>query len=261
MSDHHSSQAYIDLNCDLGESFGAYSIGQDAKILPYVTSANIACGFHAGDPSVMRKTVQSALQAGAAIGAHPGLPDLVGFGRRNMAVSAEEVYAMTVYQIGALEALVRAEGGVLRHVKPHGALYNMAAKQTDLAEAIAEAVYRTNPALILFGLANSELTRAAERSGLVVAHEAFADRGYQADGSLMPRHLPGALIEDMDIAAKRVVQMVMERKISIGSGQHLQIHADTICLHGDGAKALAFAQRIVEACEQEGVVIRAFGQN
>ena len=251
--------ARIDLNCDLGESFGAYTLGRDAEILPYVTSANIACGFHAGDPSVMRRTVRLALAAGAAIGAHPGLPDLAGFGRRNMDVTADEVYAMTVYQIGALEAIVRAEGGTLRHVKPHGALYNMAAARADLAEAIAEAVYRTNPGLTLLGLAGSESTRAAERLGLRTAHEAFADRGYRADGSLMPRGLPGALIGDAGIAAARVVRMALEGRVSTPEGEDVPLRADTVCLHGDGEHALEFARRIRAACEGAGIEVRPVG--
>lgn len=251
--------ARIDLNCDLGESFGVYTLGRDAEILPYVTSANIACGFHAGDPSVMRRTVRLALEAGAAIGAHPGLPDLAGFGRRNMDVSADEVYAMTVYQIGALEAIVRTEGGTLRHVKPHGALYNMAAARADLAEAIAEAVYRTNPALTLLGLAGSESTRAAERLGLNAAHEAFADRGYRADGSLVPRGLPGALIGDAAEAAARVVRMALEGRVSTPEGEDVPLRADTVCLHGDGAHALEFARRIRAACEAAGIEVRPAG--
>ncbi|MDO3411554.1 5-oxoprolinase subunit PxpA [Saccharibacillus sp. CPCC 101409] len=251
----------LDLNCDLGESFGAYTLGLDAEILPIVSSANIACGFHAGDPSVMRRTVRLALEAGASIGAHPGLPDLAGFGRRNMSVSAEDVYAMTVYQIGALEAFVRAEGGVMRHVKPHGALYNMAAARSDLAEAIAEAVYRVNPALTLFGLANSELTAAAGRLGLRAAHEAFADRGYRADGSLVPRDRPGALIEDAGEAAARVVRMALEGRVTTPEGEDVPLRADTICLHGDGAHALEFARRIRGACEAAGIAIVAAGQS
>ncbi|WP_051507012.1 LamB/YcsF family protein [Saccharibacillus sacchari] len=251
-------KASIDLNCDLGESFGAYTLGRDAEILPYVTSANIACGFHAGDPSVMQRTVKLALEAGTAIGAHPGLPDLAGFGRRTIDVSASEVYAMTVYQIGALDAFVRAEGGTLKHVKPHGALYNMAAARADLAEAIAEAVYRVNPALALFGLANSELTRAAGRIGLRVAHEAFADRGYLADGSLMPRGLPGALIVDAKTAAARVVRIALEGRVNAPDGGDVEMRADTICLHGDGEHALAFARHIVEACQTAGVRVKPF---
>jgi len=251
-------KASIDLNCDLGESFGAYTLGRDAEILPYVTSANIACGFHAGDPSVMQRTVKLAMEAGAAIGAHPGLPDLAGFGRRTIDVSASEVYAMTVYQIGALDAFVRAEGGTLKHVKPHGALYNMAAARANLAEAIAEAVYRVDPALTLFGLANSELTRAAERIGLRAAHEAFADRGYLADGSLVPRGLPGALIDDAETAAARVVRIALEGRVSTPDGEDAEVRADTVCLHGDNEHALAFARQIAEACQIAGVTMKPF---
>lgn len=251
-------KASIDLNCDLGESFGAYTLGRDAEILKYVTSANIACGFHAGDPSVMQRTVKLAMEAGAAIGAHPGLPDLAGFGRRTIDVSASEVYAMTVYQIGALDAFVRAEGGTLKHVKPHGALYNMATARADLAEAIAEAVYRVNPALTLFGLANSELTRAAERIGLRAAHEAFADRGYLADGSLVPRGLPGAFVTDAETAAARVVRIALEGRVSTPDGEDAEMRADTICLHGDNEHALTFARQIAEACQIAGVTVKPF---
>ena len=177
----------IDMNCDLGESFGAYTIGNDAAILPFVTSANIACGFHAGDPGVMRKTVRLALDCHVALGAHPGLCDLQGFGRRKMDISPQEAYDLVLYQIGALYAFIRAEGAVMQHVKPHGALYNMAAKDSKLAEAIAEAVYKVEPELILFGLSGSELIRAAKKTGLQTAEEVFADRSYQADGTLTPR--------------------------------------------------------------------------
>ena len=184
----------VDLNCDMGESLGAWNMGQDEALLPFVTSANIACGFHAGDPAVMKRTVRAALRHGVALGAHPGLPDLVGFGRRNMDISAEEAFDMTVYQLGALAAVVKAEGGQLHHLKPHGALYNMAATKAALAEAIAEAVYKVQPELMLYGLAGSALTKAGEKLGLRTAHEVFADRTYQADGTLTPRRQPDALI-------------------------------------------------------------------
>lgn len=176
----------IDLNCDLGESYGAYKLGVDEEMLGRITSANVACGFHAGDPGVMRRTVQMALKHGVAVGAHPGLPDLIGFGRRNMDISPREAYDMVVYQIGALAAFVQSEGGRMQHVKPHGALYNMAAKSKELSEAIAEAVYKVDPELILFGLSGSELVRAGERIGLKTANEVFSDRTYQQDGSLTP---------------------------------------------------------------------------
>lgn len=250
---------WVDLNCDLGESFGAYSIGMDEAILPFVTSANIACGFHAGDPGVMRKTVQLALANKVAIGAHPGLPDLIGFGRREMAVSPQEAYDMVLYQIGALKAFVQAEGGSLQHVKPHGALYNMAAKNEALAEAIAQAVYQADAGLILFGLSGSELVKAGERVGLRTAHEVFADRTYQQDGSLTPRRQPDALIHKQEEAAAQVVRMVAEGKVLTRQGTDAVIKADTVCIHGDGAEALAFARRIRTVLEESGISVQAFG--
>jgi len=247
----------VDLNCDLGESFGAYSMGMDKEILPFVTSANIACGFHGGDPGVMRKTVQLALENKVAIGAHPGLPDLIGFGRRNMDITAQEAYDMVVYQIGALEGFVKAAGGKMKHVKPHGALYNMAAKKQELAEAIAEAVYKVNPELILFGLSGSELVRAGEKLGLQTAHEVFADRTYQADGSLTPRKQPDALITSQEQAVAQVIRMVKEGIVLSQQGQEVAIKADTVCLHGDGAHALMFARQIREFLANSGVLVQA----
>ncbi|MED4573311.1 LamB/YcsF family protein [Brevibacillus agri] len=246
----------VDLNCDMGESFGAYRLGNDQAILQHVSSANIACGFHAGDPSTMRKTVKLAIESRVAIGAHPGLADLVGFGRRNMDISAQDAYELVVYQIGALQAFVQAEGGVMQHVKPHGALYNMAATRPALAEAIAEAVYRVNPELVLFGLAGSELTRAGEKIGLRTAHEVFADRTYQADGTLTPRTQPDALIADEAESLAQVVRMVTEGKVQSLQGVDVPIRADTICIHGDGAHALAFAESIRQALQAAGVFIR-----
>ena len=247
----------VDLNCDLGESFGAYQIGLDEEILPFVTSANIACGFHAGDPSVMRKTVRLALQHRVAIGAHPGLPDLVGFGRRNMSISAGEAYDLMVYQIGALTGFVQAEGGAMQHVKPHGALYNMAAKDKALAEAIAEAVYKVNPELILFGLSGSELVQAGERIGLRTAHEVFADRTYQSDGTLTPRNQPGAMITDDRQAINQVIGMVKEQRVKSQQGKSIAIQADTVCIHGDGVHALAFARHIRAFLAESGVVVQS----
>ncbi|MGV3135628.1 LamB/YcsF family protein [Brevibacillus agri] len=246
----------VDLNCDMGESFGAYRLGNDQAILQHISSANIACGFHAGDPSTMRKTVKLAIESRVAIGAHPGLADLVGFGRRNMDISAQDAYELVVYQIGALQAFVQAEGGVMQHVKPHGALYNMAATRPALAEAIAEAVYRVNPELVLFGLAGSELTRAGEKIGLRTAHEVFADRTYQADGTLTPRTQPDALIADEAESLAQVVRMVTEGKVQSLQGVDVPIRADTICIHGDGAHALAFAESIRQALQAAGVFIR-----
>lgn len=247
----------VDLNCDLGESFGAYTIGLDEEILPFVTSANIACGFHGGDPGVMRKTVLLALQNEVAIGAHPGLPDLIGFGRRNMEITSQEAYDMVVYQIGALEGFVKAAGGKMQHVKPHGALYNMAAKKKELAEAIAEAVYKVNPELILFGLSGSELVLAGERIGLKTAHEVFADRTYQPDGALTPRKQPDALITSQEQAVAQVIRMVKEGTVFSQQGAQVAIKADTVCLHGDGAHALEFARHIRRILEQENIIVRS----
>jgi len=247
--------ATVDLNCDMGESFGAWTLGQDAEIMPFITSANVACGFHAGDPGVMRQTVRRALAQNVAIGAHPGLPDLVGFGRRTMDISAEEAFDLTVYQLGALAAVVRAEGGQLHHLKPHGALYNMAATNAALAEAIAEAIYKVQPELTLYGLAGSELTKAGEKIGLKTAHEVFADRTYQSNGTLTPRRQPDALITSPDVAIAQVLRMVQGGWVRTQQGPEVAIRADTVCLHGDGAHALEFARQLRTALAQANVAV------
>ncbi|MGM0827885.1 MAG: LamB/YcsF family protein [Bacillota bacterium] len=236
----------IDLNCDLGESFGTYTIGQDEEMMKFVSSVNVACGFHAGDPLVMKQTVTNALSHNLKIGAHPGLPDLQGFGRRMIQVTPEEAYALVQYQIGALLAFIKAQGGKLSHVKPHGALYNMAAKDSDLAASIAKAVYDVDPGLTLFGLSQSELTKAGEESGLHVAHEVFADRTYQSDGSLTPRSLPNAVLHDENEVEKQVLRMVEKQEVVSTDGKVLSIKADTICLHGDNTAALNLAKRLYE---------------
>ena len=241
----------------MGESFGAWHLGHDAAIMPFITSANIACGFHAGDPAVMKRTVRLALRHSVAIGAHPGLPDLVGFGRRNMDISAEEAFDITVYQLGALAAIVQAEGGVLHHLKPHGALYNMAATNAALAEALAEAVYKVQPELTLYGLAGSELTKAGEKLGLRTAHEVFADRTYQADGTLTPRRQPDALLTDAAAATAQVLRLVTEGRVRSQQGPDVALRADTVCLHGDGAHALEFAQQLNQALRAAGVQLAA----
>ncbi|UUZ80276.1 LamB/YcsF family protein [Paenibacillus sp. P26] len=246
----------VDLNCDLGESFGAYKMGSDEQILPLITSANIACGYHAGDPGMMRQTVKLAMEHGIAVGAHPGPPDLIGFGRRNMDVSPQEVYDMTVYQIGALDAFVRSEGGTMQHVKPHGALYNMAAQNAGLADAIAESVYKVNPELVLFGLSGSELIRAGRRIGLRTASEVFADRTYQQDGDPDSPAAPDALIHDPELAAGRIIRMVKEGTVRSQQGIDVPIAADTICIHGDGEHALPFARRIKQPLIDEGVAVQ-----
>lgn len=245
----------VDLNCDLGESFGAYQIGNDQEMLNFVTSTNIACGFHAGDPSVMRKTVKFALAKNVAIGAHPGLPDLAGFGRRNMAISSDEAYDMVLYQLGALNAFVQAEGGRLNHVKPHGALYNMAAKDPVLATAIAKAIAKFDGELYLYGLAGSELIKAGEGAGLRVRHEVFADRTYQEDGTLTPRSMANALITDAGDAIAQVVRMIKQGEVHTIQGQSISIQADTVCIHGDGEHALQFAQHIGNVLQKEGIHI------
>lgn len=251
------NQLTVDLNCDMGESFGAWRMGNDSELLTYVSSANIACGFHAGDPATMKKTMRLALEKGVAIGAHPGLPDLVGFGRREMAVSAEEVYDMVVYQVGALMGFAKAEGATLHHVKPHGALYNMAAANATLAEAIAEAVAKLDEQLILYGLAGSELVKAGEKYGLRTASEVFADRTYQADGTLTPRRQSDALITNPEQAIRQVLRMVIESKVQSQQGTEVSIMADTICIHGDGPHALPFARLIRERLVSEGILISA----
>lgn len=245
--------ARIDLNCDMGESFGAWTIGSDAAVLPYVTSVNVACGFHAGDPSVMRATVHAAAAHHVAVGAHPGLPDLNGFGRRDMAVSAQEVYDMVVYQIGALQAIAGAAGVMVRHVKPHGALYNMAAVRRDLADAIARAVQDVDAMLVLVGLSGSALIDAGAVLGLRVAREVFADRSYRPDGTLVPRTIPGALITDIDVAVARVLRMVQLGRVLALDGTDIAVTADTICIHGDAPGAPQFAQRIRTALHTAGV--------
>ena len=249
--------AQVDLNCDMGESFGAYQMGTDLQIMPLVSSANIACGFHAGDPSVMHKTLVAAVAQGVAIGAHPGLPDLVGFGRRTMQITPQEAYDMVVYQVGALAGFAKAVGVSLHHVKPHGALYNMAAKDRALADAIARAVRDIDASLVLYGLAGSELIRAGEAAGLKVAREVFADRSYQADGSLTPRSQPNALLESDEEAVQQVLTMVTEKRVKAVTGEWVSLEADTICIHGDGAHALSFAHKVKEALQQAGVEIKS----
>lgn len=246
----------IDLNCDMGESFGAWTMGDDGAVLAHVTSANIACGFHAGDPPTMRRTVELATRAGVAIGAHVSLPDLQGFGRREMHVSADETHALTLYQLGALSAFAHAAHTRLRHVKPHGALYNMAARDSALADAIARAVRDFDATLVLVGLAGSELPRAGERAGLSIAHEAFADRRYENDGSLTPRREPHAVINDVETAVAQALSIATCGTMISRHGDVLSLHADTICVHGDRPDAATFAQCLREALARAGVDVR-----
>jgi UPF0271 protein len=247
----------VDLNADVGESFGAYTIGHDPILLRHITSANVACGFHAGDPGVMRATVALARQHGVAIGAHPGFADLVGFGRRELHATPREVEDLVVYQIGALAAVAAAQGERLQHVKPHGALFNMAARDATLADAIARAVAAVDRSLVLFGLAGSELVAAGERAGLRTASEVFADRAYTPDGTLVSRRTSGAVIDDAAIVVERAVRMASEHAVVAIDGTRLSVHVDTICVHGDTPGAADLAARIRKALTDAGVAVKA----
>lgn len=248
----------VDLNSDLGESFGHYVIGRDEEVLDYISSANVACGYHASDPVVMDRTVKLAKAKGVRVGAHPGFPDLMGFGRRNMDVSPAEVKAYTLYQVGALWAFCKANGVKMQHVKPHGAMYNMAAKDYAMSRAICEAIQEIDPTLIVMGLSGGELVRAAKDMGLPTALEVFADRAYEEDGSLVNRRKEGAMITDEEEAIQRVVRMVKEGKVTAITGKDIDIKADSICVHGDGEKALAFVRRIRKTLEEEGITVGAW---
>ncbi|MGA9225010.1 MAG: 5-oxoprolinase subunit PxpA [Mesobacillus sp.] len=245
----------VDLNCDLGESYGLFKIGNDAEILKHITSANIACGFHAGDHNVMMETVKMAKAQGVKIGAHPGFPDLHGFGRREMHLTQQEIYNLVVYQIGALEAAAKACGTKVSHMKPHGALYNMAARDKLVAGAIVQAVLDVNPQLVLFGLAGSLLVRTGEEKGLKVAHEVFADRNYQPDGTLTPRSQANAIIHDSEHAIERVIHMVKQGKVRAVDGSDIKMKADTICVHGDEPQTLEFVVKLKQALINEGIAV------
>ena len=251
--------ASIDLNSDLGESFGRWALGHDAELMASISSCNIACGYHAGDPEVMRRTVRLARDSGVAIGAHPGLPDLVGFGRRKMDVTAAEVEDFVLYQLGALAAIAKAEGVTLQHVKAHGALYNMAIKDRGLADGIARAVASFDPGLLLFGLPGTELMRAGEAAGLPVAAEGFADRSYETDGSLTPRSQPDAVIHDAAEVVARSVRMAREGVVVARDGAEVPMRVATICTHGDTPGSHALARRIRAGLERAGITIRAVG--
>ena len=245
----------VDLNSDLGESFGRYTLGMDDKIIPLITSANVACGYHASDPVVMEKTIALAKEAGIRVGAHPGFPDLMGFGRRNMNVSPAEAKAYTLYQLGALDGFCRAAGVKLQHVKPHGAFYNMAAKDYKLSVAICEAIKNFDKDLIVLALSGGELAKAAKDMGLRTALEVFADRGYEEDGTLVDRRKEGAMITDEQEAIDRIIRMVKEKKVTAVSGRDISIQADSVCVHGDGVKALAFVEKIRAALQKEEIQI------
>jgi len=247
----------IDLNGDVGESFGAYEIGIDKALIPILTSANIACGFHAGDPGVMRATVALAREHGVAIGAHPGFPDLVGFGRREIKATPREVEDFVAYQIGALAAIAAAQGVRLAHVKPHGALYNMAARDAVIADAIARAVASVDASLKLFGLAGSQSLEAARRHGLRAVGEAFADRAYRRDGSLMPRSEPGAVIEDEETVVRQAIAIARDRVVTAADGTPVPADVETICVHGDTPGAALLAARVRAALEEAGLEVKA----
>ena len=250
----------VDLNADIGESFGIYTTGNDDLLLRAITSGSIACGFHAGDPAVMRHTVRMAAAAGISIGAHPGLPDLAGFGRREMSIDPADVVDLVLYQIGALSAIVTAEGAALRHVKPHGALYNMAARRADIADAVAQAVASFDKTLVLVGLPRSEAQTAASHAGLSFAAEGFADRGYEPDGSLTPRHVSGAILADPACAAEQAVRIVRDRKVTARDGSAVDLNVDTICVHGDTPGAAAIASAVRAALGRAGVKCEALSR-
>lgn len=249
----------IDLNCDMGESYGVYKLGYDEEAMPYVTSINVACGFHASDPGNMWQTIRLAKKYGVAIGAHPGFPDLVGFGRRSMAASPEEIKADVIYQIGALWAFCQAEGMKMQHVKVHGALYNQAEKDITVALAVAEAIKAVDPELYMLCLANSEMVKAAKQVGIKYVEEAFADRAYTAQGSLVSRKLAGSVIHDANLSAERVLDMVKHKQVTAIDGAIVPIHAQTICVHGDTPGAVDMIKAIRAKLEQEGVTLRPFG--
>lgn len=248
----------VDLNADVGESFGAWTMGDDRALMESITSANIACGGHAGDPVVMRRTVRLAREHGVAVGAHPGFADLQGFGRRELRMAPDDVEALVLSQVGALAAIARAEGVALRHVKPHGALYNMAARDTALADAIARAVKAFDPGLVLFGLSGSLLIQAGEAAGLRTASEVFADRAYLQDGGLVDRTVAGAVVHDATVVVDRAVQMVRDGSVVAANGARIGLRAETICLHGDTPGAAALAREVRRGLEAHGVEVRAF---
>lgn len=250
----------IDLNCDMGESFGTYVLGYDEQAMPHVTSINVACGFHASDASNMLKTVRLAKKYGVAIGAHPSFPDLVGFGRRAMAATKEEIYADVLYQIGALTAVCRSEGLTLQHVKAHGALYNLAEKDVSIATAIAEAIKSLDSDLYMLCSCGSAMVKAAQQVGIHYVEEAFADRAYTKEGTLVPRSQPGAVIHDPEHVAERVVKLVQTGKVQTIDGTEVALQAQTICVHGDTPGAVDMIKAIGAGLKTVGVCIAPFGK-
>ncbi len=245
----------IDLNSDLGEGFGKYKLGNDEEMMKYITSANIACGFHAGDPLIMERSVKLAIKHGVAIGAHPGFPDLMGFGRREIKVTTEEVRDYVIYQVGALLAFVRTLGGNMQHVKPHGALYNIACQDYKIAHAIARAVYDVDKELILVGLSNSQILKAGRKVGLKVASEAFADRTYMQDGSLLPRNVKGAVLDNVEQILDRALEIVEKGTITTVNGSKIEVEADTICVHSDTPKSVEITKKLKETLVRHGIKV------
>jgi len=249
----------IDLNADVGESFGAFTIGDDAGLMKVVTSANVAAGFHAGDPSVLRRTIRMAKMHGVAVGAHPGFPDLAGFGRREMHVTTQEAEDLVLYQLAAVAGVAAAEGARLQHVKAHGALFNMAAVDRDLAEALVRAVASFDRTLILFASPGSEMASAAGRLGLRVAHEVFADRAYDSNGRLVPRQQVGAVVHDVDVVVARAVRLATDGTVVTLDGSVLKLDAQTMCVHGDTPGAARLAAAVRQGLEAAGVMVAAIG--
>ncbi|WP_153017212.1 LamB/YcsF family protein [Alkalihalobacillus trypoxylicola] len=252
---------FIDLNCDLGEGYGPYKIGRDEEIIPLVSSVNIACGYHAGDHSVMAKTIKMAKKHQVSIGAHPGYPDLQGFGRRFIPMKSEEIFDMLVYQIGAISSMCKAYGTSLEHVKPHGALYNLASVNPSVAEAIVQAIKAVDHSLILFGLSGSVLSKIGEEHGLCVAHEVFADRTYQNNGMLTPREQKNAVITDVEMASKRIKELISNGEMPTVSGKKIPLKVDTICVHGDEDKAFIFLKKLRSQLVSQGIDVRKVGEH
>jgi len=249
----------IDINCDLGEITGSGKKGNDEAIMQYITSANIACGFHAGDPLTIMETVKSALKHGVAIGAHPGYPDKEGFGRKPMILRYDELRASIIYQVGAVKSMAESLVGRLRHVKPHGALYNSAATDFEMAMVIASAVKDIDSSLILMGLSGSQMIRAAEEIGLASVSEVFGDRAYKDDGTLVSRDLPGAVLHETNLVIDRVVRMIEEKRVVTISGKTIPIKADTICIHGDNIMALEFVKTLYSTLKKKGITLKSIG--
>ncbi len=253
----------IDLNCDMGESFGAYKLGMDEAVIEYITSANIACAWHAGDPSVMSHTVAIAVEHGVGVGAHPGYPDLLGFGRRNLDCTMDELRNYVIYQVGALQAFCSAYGTCLQHVKPHGALYLTAVENEDVARAVAEAIVQVNPDLLYVALAGAKgqlMTRIGQEVGLKVVYEAFPDRAYSPEGTLVSRRLPGAVIKDPQAVSERALKMVQEGVVIAADGTTIPLKAQTLCVHGDNPEAVALVKGIRQTLEADGVAVTPMGK-